>query len=192
MKESQDKVKYNNFFKQLLINNFLGEVVKNIKVLKARNLVDVGCGEGYPEAFFLKRLPYLRITGLDLNNDYLKQARKKNPKVKYLKRDIFKLDFEPETFDLAVVLEVLEHLKNPLKAIGQVKKVSKKTIFSVPHEPWFSLMSLLSGSYLKSLGRHPEHINFWNKRSLRKALVNHYKKVKIRSAFPWIIAICEK
>lgn len=192
MKESQDKGKYNNFFKQVLINNFLGEVVKNIEALEAKNLIDVGCGEGYPEAFFLKRLPYLTITGLDLNNEYLKQARKKNPDVKYLKGDIFKLDFKPETFDLAIVLEVLEHLENPSRAIKQVKKVAKKTIFSVPHEPWFSLMSFLSGSYTKAFGKHPEHINSWNKETFIQMLLKHYNKVSIKSAFPWIIALCEK
>ena len=39
--------------------------------------------------------------------------------------DVNKLEFEEETFDLVFILEVLEHLKEPKKAIDQIYKVLK-------------------------------------------------------------------
>lgn len=191
MGKSQDKKKYRHFLKRIFINNFLGSVAENIETLKAKNVIDVGCGEGYSDALLLKKLPCLEIIGIDINEQYLKQAKKNNPKIKYLKKDIFNLDFHTNAFDLAIVLEVLEHLKNPGQAIKQVKKISHKAIFSVPHEPWFSLISLLSGNYMKTFGRHPEHINGWNQKTFKQLLCKDYNEVNIKLSFPWIIAVCQ-
>ncbi|RJR23668.1 class I SAM-dependent methyltransferase [Candidatus Microgenomates bacterium] len=192
MKESQDKKKYTHFIKRKFVDFFLNKINEKIDVLDAQKIVDIGCGEGYPESFFLERKPNLKITGIDTNDQHLKEAKKKNPKAEYIKGDIYNLNFNKDFFDLAIVLEVLEHLKEPNVAVGQVKKISKKAIFSVPYEPWFSLLSFLGGSYIKSLGRHPEHVNFWNIESFKKMLLKDYGKVNIELAFPWIIAVCEK
>lgn len=191
MKKTQDEKKYCHPLKTVFVNQFLGEIIKAIKKTKAKKVIDIGCGEGYPDRVICAELPEIKLVGVDINPKVLEKARKQNPDVEYCRGDIFKLDFRSAEFDLGLVLEVLEHLNEPEKAVSEVKRVAKKAVFSVPFEPWFSLASFVSGNYIKTKGRHPDHINFWNQDSLGKLLKKHFAKVRVKPIFPWLIAICE-
>jgi 2-polyprenyl-3-methyl-5-hydroxy-6-metoxy-1,4-benzoquinol methylase len=191
MLKSEDQKKYDNKIKKLLINNFLNSIYFFINKFNVSNILDIGCGEGYPDNFFLNKNSNLKITGIDSNSSFLKKAKIKNPKVNYLIGNIYDLSFIKNKTDLVLCMEVLEHLKDPQKALSEIKKKSQKTIISVPYEPWFSIMSLFSGNYLRNFGRHPDHINSWNKKRFKQFLLHQYDDVKIKISFPWIIGICK-
>ena len=191
MEKSQDKKKYSNLFKRFFINRFLARVGQILIQEHPDEVLDIGCGEGYPDAYFLKCCPKIHLTGVDLNVNLLAKAKKRNPQANYQKGDILNLNFS-SVFDMALVLEVLEHLDEPGKAVKEVLAVSPKAIYSVPFEPWFSIMSLVSGSYLATFGRHPEHIHAWSPGSFKQFLSNYYNKVEVIPVLPWIIAVCEK
>ncbi|HUV71508.1 MAG TPA: class I SAM-dependent methyltransferase [Clostridia bacterium] len=191
MKKSQDEKKYRHPVKKIFIGQLLKETIRVIRRSKVKKVIDIGCGEGYPDKVICSQLPKIKLVGVDIGSQVLKKAKEQNPKIEYCLGDVFKLNFKPAEFDLALILEVLEHLKEPEKAIKEVKKVAKKAIFSVPSEPWFSLVSLASGSYLKTKGRHPDHVNFWNLVSFEQLLRKHYNKVRVKRVFPWLIAFCE-
>ena len=98
-------------------------------------------------------------------------------------------------FDLAKTLFPIcrsitgDGVRQTLKIIKNL--VQKNAIISVPNEPLFSFISLLSGSYIKRWGRHPEHINFWNLRSFNNFLSQEFDSVNIKTVFPWLITICK-
>lgn len=190
MIESEDKSKYENGFKSVLINFFLNSVYQVIKNTRANKILDIGCGEGYPDNFFLKKDKTLKITGIDENEIYLLKAKNKNPEVKYLSGNVNNLSSINNKFDLVLLMEVLEHLQFPQKALSEVIKCSTKAIITIPYEPWFSIMSFVSGNRLKNFGQHPGHINNWNRNSIKRFLLHYYKDVKIKVSFPWIIAFC--
>ncbi len=192
MKKTPDEKKYCHPLKAIFINRFLKEMIESIKKTRAEKVIDIGCGEGYPDKVIGAKLPEIKLVGVDINPDVLERAKKQNPGIKYCQGNIFKLDFRKAEFDLALVMEVLEHLKEPEKAISEIKRVAKKALFSVPWEPWFSLFSLISGHYPKTKGRHPEHLNFWNTDSFGRILKKHYPTVKTKRVFPWLIAVCEQ
>ncbi|HUV71523.1 MAG TPA: class I SAM-dependent methyltransferase [Clostridia bacterium] len=191
MKKSQEEKKYRHPVKTIFISQLLKEIVRVIRKSKAKTVIDIGCGEGYPDKVICAQLPKIKLVGVDIDPQVLKKAKEQNPSVEYCREDIFKLNFKSAEFDLGLVLEVLEHLKEPEKAVGEVKRVTKKALFSVPFEPWFSLASLASASYLKTKGKHPDHVNFWNPSNFEQLLRKHYNKVRIRRIFPWLIAFCE-
>lgn len=106
----------------------LNTILKIIRKLPIKNIVDIGCMDDY----VLKRLPKkIDYIGFDeeplCRNEKIIKARVEE---KVLKRK----------FDLVLCTEVLEHLEDPIKGINLIKSLSKKFILiSVPNEPFFSL-----------------------------------------------------
>ena len=178
--------------KSFFTRRLLDEISEVISKEKVKTIIDIGCGEGYPDNFLLAHNPLLKIVGIDIDCRAIDMARKKNPGIKYEEGDIYNLSGKENGFDLALVLEVLEHLGDAEKAVQEVKKVAPRAIFSVPQEPLFSMASFVSGNCVKSGGKHPDHINFWDKDSFRKLLQKEYIEVETKTVFPWIIAYCRK
>ncbi len=191
MARTQDEIKYSDKVRKVLINGLLKKVLQQIQKLKAKEILDVGCGEGFTHQYFLGKDKSLKIVGIDQNKDLIEKAKKRNPLVSYFSNDLFSLKDE-QNYDLLLMMEVLEHLEEPKKALLKINNLCKKAIFTVPYEPWFSVFSLLSGKYLKTLGKHPEHLNFWNPKTLKKFLEEGYSEVSVLVSFPWLIAVCKK
>lgn len=189
---SQDQEKYLHPVKNFFITRFLSKILGEIRLLQAKKILDVGCGEGFADRFFLDRDNSLRIFGIDIEENFIKAAKERNPEAVYKRGDINSLGISGKNYDLVLMIEVLEHLKEPEKAISEIKKLAPMAIFSVPNEPWFSLLSLFSGSYIRTKGKHPDHINFWNNKSFKRLLLKYYHKVRIVISFPWLIAVCER
>jgi ubiquinone/menaquinone biosynthesis C-methylase UbiE len=183
-----------NPIQKTLINNFYKSFFKMIKPLRSRTVLDVGCGEGIT----LKKLEEKKIgknnEGIDYSSTAIKIGKKIYPQLKLSKGDIYKLDFKDNSFDLLICTEVLEHLKDPAKAVEEMKRVTSKYILiSVPNEPFFIMANFLRGKYLKRLGNHPEHINHWTASGLEKFLKKQgLSIVKSRHPFAWSIVLAKK
>ena len=177
----------NNPVKHFLIGLFLRKVFQEIRKSNPKKIIDLGCGEGFFEAFLLKNKYGAEMVGIDINPDSIKYAQKNNPGVKFLTGDILNLKMKGN-FDLVLMLEVLEHLPQPGKALKTSQSLSKKILVSVPWEPWFSWLYLMAGLNLRRFGRHPEHCHFFNRQSLEFLLKKYFKKVEVKSNWPWLIA----
>lgn len=182
--------KYGSFhpLRRFLIKRFLKRVLMEIKSKKPVNILDIGCGEGQADKYFLENLPEIKITGVDVDEKALSKAKINCPRMKVKKASIYNLPFKDFSFDLVISLEVLEHLAEPRRALKEIKRIGRKFIVSVPYEPYFSLLSFLSGKYLKNFGRHPEHIQAWDKITFAKFVKKEFPKAKIKTCFPWLIA----
>ena len=95
--------------------------------------LDLGCGEGFYSEY-LRKKGYFTI-GIDNNEEMLKRAIGKYNK-------LFKLDvqnglpFPNNCFNLVLAIYILEHLKNPVKTIKEIRRVLKKggrAIIAVPN-----------------------------------------------------------
>lgn len=192
--QSFNERKYTSFnlLRRLLLNRFLEKVWREIEKQKPKEILDVGCGEGQADRFFLRKNPELKILGVDKNMEALRKAKFNCPLLKTQKANAYHLSFPDCSFDLVLCLEVLEHLDRPEKALEEIKRVGNcRFILSVPHEPLFSWTSFLSGKYLKNLGRHPEHVHFWSKKEFKKLLGGFFGKARVEPCFPWLIGIVE-
>lgn len=197
MKNNYSSFNYNKYqsgnpLKKYLLNRFLETIKIEIKKIKPNSILDAGCGEGMVLSF-ISSIRVKRRVGIDLSTDALKMAKKNVKSATFRKMDATKIKYKDNAFDCVLILEVLEHLKNPEKAIREVKRVSGKwAIFSVPDEPSFTIMSLLSGKYLSRFGRHPEHINAWSSEDFHDLIKKHFKKTKLIKSFPWTIVVAQK
>lgn len=183
-----------NPLQRFLIENFYKQILRIIKPLKPKIILDVGCGEG----FTLVKLKHAKIgekfEGLDNLDEAIKLGKKLYPQLNIKKGDIYSLPYKDNSFDLLICTEVLEHLKDPAKALSELKRVtSKYLILSVPNEPFFILANLFRGKYLRTFGNHPEHINHWTGRGFKKLLKNNGLKISTaKHPFPWTLILARK
>lgn len=93
-------------------------------------VLEPGCGVGAQTAILARRSPQAKITSIDTSEESLQEAQTivnslgiKN--VRFVKSDIMGMTFAQESFDHVFVCFVLEHLDDPLKALGRLRTVLK-------------------------------------------------------------------
>ena len=88
-----------------------------------RPVWDLGCGPGQTTAY-LKNLG-VEISGLDLSESILKQARHLHPKIPFIKGNLLALDFEDRTIAAAVAFYAIVHFT------GKQVKTAFREVFRV-------------------------------------------------------------
>ncbi len=113
------------------------EIIRKYKKTKGNSLLEVACGTG-------RHLEYLKkefeCTGLDLNEEMLKLARKRNPEIKFVRADMMKFRLDKK-FDVITCLfssigyvRTYKNLEKTLKNFSNHLKVGGVVII----EPWLS------------------------------------------------------
>jgi SAM-dependent methyltransferase len=101
---------------------------------RTKTVLDVGCGQGYPMQM-LKMLRPVKATGVDLFEEYLKEARKLKLYDKLVVSDVRKLPFPAKSFDSVICLQVIEHQtkKDGLKLLKDLEKIARyQVIIATP------------------------------------------------------------
>ena len=93
-------------------------------------VLEAGCGVGAQTVLLAQRSPQARITAIDISRAFLARAEERVRQagctnVTFQQADILDLPFPPATFDHAFVCFVLEHLANPVDALGRIRAVLK-------------------------------------------------------------------
>jgi ubiquinone/menaquinone biosynthesis C-methylase UbiE len=90
-------------------------------------LCDIGCGDGYWSKKFI-RTKNCHVFGIDLNLSRLVDARKGclDGEALFLKGDIHELPYRAAIFDKIVSICVLEHLKDDMRALREMRRVIKE------------------------------------------------------------------
>ena len=173
---------------QRMLGGFFAELRETVAPLAPGSVLDAGCGEGEALARLADLLP-AEVSAIDVEQRCVDLTRARHPAASVSRRSVLDLGFADDSFDLVLCLEVLEHLDDPRRAVRELARVaSRDVVVSVPYEPWFRLGSLLRGKYVRTLGNHPEHVNHFNRRSLRELLDPALEVDRIAVAFPGLIA----
>ncbi len=158
------------------------------------NIIDVGCGRGEILHFLENKYKNIdNIYGIDLDEEIIMETLVNFQNYKISHQNANNLSFDNNFFDLALVLEVLEHAEDYNSIIKEVKRVTKQyCIFSVPREPLWKILNLARGAHLKYWGNTPGHINHWSSRDFEILLAKHFNILKVVKPIPWTIILCEK
>jgi len=95
---------------------------------KNPNIIDIATGTG-DLAFEAVRLDPIRITGIDISEKMLDLGRKKaqlkglSDLIKFIKCDSENICFEDNIFDVAMVAFGVRNFKDPLKGLGEMRRV---------------------------------------------------------------------
>ncbi len=109
----------------LLEGGFRGEkeVLRREGILEGVSILDLGCGTGALAGFFQST----HYVGVDLNGDYIRQAKKKHPDHLFLQMDGRHLTWKKPSFDVVIIGGVLHHLNDQDAAslLGEARRVLK-------------------------------------------------------------------
>lgn len=97
---------------------------------RRRKLLEVGSGVGAQTEILLRHFPELHVTGIELNDAQIAEAKSflatvpwASGRYEIVKADATRLDYEPETFDSAFLCWILEHVGDPARVLGEVRRV---------------------------------------------------------------------
>lgn len=103
------------------------------EVPEGSKVLDVGCNDGAMMQL-LKDSKGCDVTGVDVSETALALAKEKGLNV--INADAQSLPFPDETFDVAILREVLVHIHTPILALKEIRRVLKKDgilLGSAPH-----------------------------------------------------------
>ena len=134
-----------------------------------------------------------KLEAFDISRACVEQAKAACPGVCFRVGSIYEIP-KGQKFDLVVASEVLEHMEDPERALGQLLGVcGRYLLVTVPNEPIWRILNMARGKYWRRLGNTPGHVQHWNKRTLRKLILEKgggkTEVVKAASACPWFILL---
>jgi 2-polyprenyl-3-methyl-5-hydroxy-6-metoxy-1,4-benzoquinol methylase len=178
---------------RLLVANFQANLRALVRRSGARQVHEVGCGEGFL-ARWLAAHGY-RVRGSDLSPAMIAEARRRSagitPPIAFQVADLCQLDPDRDAAELIVCCEVLEHVPDPargLEVLGQLAR--PHLIASVPKEPLWRILNLARGRYWSELGNTPGHLQHWSASAFTALLAQRFEVVEVRNPLPWTMALC--
>jgi ubiquinone/menaquinone biosynthesis C-methylase UbiE len=91
--------------------------------------IDLGCGPGYLAAEMVRQAPGLHVTGVDLSDEMLAEARayarqrSTTQAISFRKGDVQQIPFEDGSVDLVVSTLSLHHWSDPVAVLDEVARV---------------------------------------------------------------------
>jgi 2-polyprenyl-3-methyl-5-hydroxy-6-metoxy-1,4-benzoquinol methylase len=143
---------------------------------KIKSIMDAGCGSGYV-SYFLSKKGY-SVWAVDKSKKILNSANKryKNKNLKFVNIDLSK-KVPNKKFDCILLLDVLEHVKDDLNFLKNIKKNLKKGGILIVKVPAYQILFGAHDKYLghyrryskkgilnlvKSVGFKVEEIRYWD------------------------------
>jgi len=189
-----DKYGSRNPVVRWMMNGFEQSLSRLVQQAGAKDIHEVGCGEGY---WVMKwRHQGFAARGSDFSSRVIELAAS-NAREQGLPADIFQqrsiYDLAPgvDAAGLVVCCEVLEHLECPeagLRALQGI--VQKHVILSVPREPLWRVLNVARGQYLSACGNTPGHLQHWSKSTFVELVSRYFNILKVETPLPWTMVLC--
>jgi SAM-dependent methyltransferase len=109
--------------------------IADLPVPPAARILDAGCGSGRN---MVELANHGAVTGVELSDTSVGLARERNTG-EVVEGSVLEMPFEDASFDLAVSLDVIEHLEDDLGALRELRRVvapAGSLLVTVPAYPW--------------------------------------------------------
>jgi ubiquinone/menaquinone biosynthesis C-methylase UbiE len=149
------------------------------------HILDGGCGRGF-YLRFIRQVCQAKLAGVELELPYAriaKDALADERAVRLVNGSLYDLPFSAETFDKAILSEVLEHVDDDVEALRSVRRVLKPgglIAITVPHANypfwWDPINKTLETLFKKHIqhgllaGIWANHVRLYTRDQLRKAV----------------------
>jgi ubiquinone/menaquinone biosynthesis C-methylase UbiE len=160
--------------KHFELNLFKRHLERHHIDLRAKVIVDAGCGSGYSSELLARTFEPAQLFAFDLMPEQIHLARKRGLDINFKVGDMTAMELRDETADAVFIFGVLHHIPHWEKALGEVARVLKPAGVLLVEEPqerfrWpefeagmtragFEILencSLLSGYFKSFLGQKP-------------------------------------
>jgi 2-polyprenyl-3-methyl-5-hydroxy-6-metoxy-1,4-benzoquinol methylase len=143
------------------------ELVQNKKVL------DIACGEGYGSSLLAQNATH--VTGVDINDDIVKQAATKYKKqhLEFFTGTVENIPASDKQFEVVVSFETLEHIADHTKMMAEIKRVLK-------HDGLLIISTPDKKNYTDKTGRNnPFHVKELYEEEFKTLLHQYFKNVQV-------------
>jgi SAM-dependent methyltransferase len=182
-----------NPFARLLVANFVTALRRLVRRTGAREIHEVGCGEGHLSL----RLAAdgWQVRGSDLSPAAIRKAagraRACGLAIPFQVADLYELEPARDGAPLVLCCEVLELVPDPERALAVLAALARPhLIVSVPREPLWRVLNLARGRYWRDLGNTPGHLQHWSTLAFLDLLQDHLEVLHLRTPLPWTMALC--
>jgi ubiquinone/menaquinone biosynthesis C-methylase UbiE len=166
------------FQREVYANSFLTRAYWTIRdrwifsfiAAEHRKLIDIGCGEGITLEKLVRRFPDHEVLGLDLSDDNLAICEQHNLPVR--RSNVYDLQLEDDSSDCCLLLDVIEHLDDPRKAVSEIHRVLRRggrAVIMFPNDRTFRIARLLTGKW-KEARYDYGHVRQWTPMDMRQML----------------------
>lgn len=193
---NKQKHESRNPIQRALIARFKREAAALVRRAAPRTILDLGCGEGFMIEALLQAGIDAEFTGIDLSESAIADARARlGARANLQVMDARTLARDGRSFDLVMMLEVLEHIPNPeqmlpiLRALLGDSPAGRHVLLSVPREPFFCALNFMRGKNLTRLGNDPEHINHWGRAGFHRFVAREFAPLASPGVFPWTMVL---
>ena len=156
-------------------------IIGFLRQIAPANLLDIGSGRGVFLWPLLEEFPDLNVHCVDIRDDRVREIQAvANGGVSRLTASVgdvaVKLPFAESSFDGVTMLEVLEHLARPDRAVAEALRVARRFVaISVPSKP----------------DTNPEHIHLFSERRLSDLFIQAgAPKISIEYVLNHMVALC--
>ena len=183
--QSYSKEELNFFTEDSKLLEFIYQ--KHFPKSSRKNLIDVGCGEGFQSMYFHAK--HWNVRCLDYSDDGLKRH---NPSLidNFAKGNVNQLAIEDlSKYSLILLKNVLEHVIDPIETLHSLKELmdDQSLLFiEVPNDYSSFQNFLLEKKYTNnSWFSPPEHLHYFQFESLQGLLLSlGFEIVSVQSGFP--------
>jgi ubiquinone/menaquinone biosynthesis C-methylase UbiE len=165
------------------------QALKLVELDREATVLDIGSADGTFSEVLFDRIKPKRLVGIDVlrtSVDYANRRFRKNKKMSFRVADAHKLPFPAKTFSAVLCLEVLEHVFEPDRVIGEIKRVLTPggyCLALVPAENF--LFKIIWWFWIKMKGRiwNEAHVHHFSHHSLKEVFVDNGFTVDYESTF---------
>jgi SAM-dependent methyltransferase len=178
---------------RLLVTNFMTTLRHLVWASGAREIHEIGCGEGHLSVMLAA--DGLNVRGSDLSPEVVSEAERRAAaralEIPFQVADLYALEPDRDAAQLVLCCEVLEHLPDPVRALRILAGLARPhLIVSVPREPLWRVLNLARGRYWRDLGNTPGHLQHWSTPAFLALLQRHLRVVELCTPLPWTMALC--
>lgn len=174
-----------------LVEAFYSKVVELLApcLRGGMTLLEVGCGAGYSTQRLARVLPDgCGFLACDVGPTLVSAARARNQDVHISRQSVYSLALPDKSVDVVVMLEVMEHLDRPDRALTELQRVTRSNlILSTPREPIWRMLNFMRGKYMADFGNTPGHIQHWSSGGLRRYVESRFDVRDVRRPLPWTV-----
>jgi 2-polyprenyl-3-methyl-5-hydroxy-6-metoxy-1,4-benzoquinol methylase len=168
----------------------LQKIVDELPLQEGLNVLDAGCGEGHLIQRMQVKRPGNQYFGVDIVENALQRCRKRAPFATLERADLDRLPYDDGFFDVVVCTEVLEHVYEYSKVMGELTRTLRPgglLILTHPNELNWTLSRLV---LFRRPIRVPDHVNAFTPGKFRREVgLKSVKRVNLPFRLPFSLSL---
>ncbi|HOV90371.1 MAG TPA: class I SAM-dependent methyltransferase [Syntrophorhabdaceae bacterium] len=149
-------------------------------------ILDMGCGEGIGLEKLKKQFPQKMVLGIDLEKENVEIC--KSHQLDVIRSNVYDLPLKNESIDLCICIDMLEHLKEPLNGLKELRRILKKDgllIMTIPNDRNFFLARIAMFMF-KEAFYDSGHEKKWTPKSITRLIWDAGLKIQEKKNLPFI------